>query len=153
MNQGERYFWRLLLCHVKGATSFQNLCQVFGQEFDTFREAARGLLLNDQHYDAALKEAALWETGSQLRHIFAPILVHSRPADPIQLWQVHKHDLADDCAYKLKRSSPMQMFSQEVEIYALYLLGKLVVDMGTKVTKVGLPAAEQNQVDRILVKA
>lgn len=133
MNQGERYFLRLLLTNVRGATSFQNLKNVYGQQFDTFREAAgaRGLLLDDRHYHAALTESALWKTGHQLRHFFALILVHSVPANPTELWNAHKDNLTDDLGFRLRRGAPDQSFNiEEVYLFGLSLIEELIVDMG-----------------------
>lgn len=60
LKQGDRYYLRLLLCHVPGPTSYEYLQTVEGITYPTFREAALnlGLLLDDRHYHESLTEAA-----------------------------------------------------------------------------------------------
>jgi len=57
--KGERYFLRVLLNHVRGATSFENLRTVAGIMYPTFRETCekRGLIERDQTIDDCLSEA------------------------------------------------------------------------------------------------
>ena len=57
--EGERYFLRVLLNHVRGATSFENLRTVAGIMYPTFRETCekRGLIERDQTIDDCLSEA------------------------------------------------------------------------------------------------
>lgn len=49
-NEGERYFIRLLLTHIPGATSYMDLQTINGIIYSTFREAAiaHGILEDDQ---------------------------------------------------------------------------------------------------------
>ena len=56
--EGERYFLRMLLTHVSGATSFDNLKTVNGQMCRTFKEVCIHLdLLQDDHeWDICLSE-------------------------------------------------------------------------------------------------
>ena len=55
----QRYFIRLLLLHVKGATSFENLRTVNCVIHPTFYEAAvaKRLVNEDEEWDRCLKEA------------------------------------------------------------------------------------------------
>jgi hypothetical protein len=57
----ERYYLRLLLNYVKGATSYEHLRTVDGREHDTFKYAyiAMGLLVDDNEWDQALEEAGV----------------------------------------------------------------------------------------------
>lgn len=97
-SQGERYYLRILLNHVRGATSSLNLRTCDGVQCATFREAAlmRGLLEDDQHWDACLTEASSSLMPNQLRDLFACILAHCNPSDPRRLWDKYKHSLAED---------------------------------------------------------
>nr|CAG8536686.1 12222_t:CDS:2 [Entrophospora candida] len=67
---GERYYLRILLNVVRGATSFENLRTVNGVLYNTFKEACAilGLLQNGEEWDQCLAEAAQVQTGSQLRN-------------------------------------------------------------------------------------
>ncbi len=58
----ERYYLRMLLNYVKGATSYEHLRTVDGIKHDTFKDAciAMGLLANDNEWHRALEEVGLW---------------------------------------------------------------------------------------------
>ena len=57
--EGERFFLRLILNHVRSATNFIDLKTFNGVLYNTFREAcdALGLLANDNEWDLCLKQA------------------------------------------------------------------------------------------------
>jgi hypothetical protein len=59
---GERYYLRMLLNYVKGATSYEHLQTVDGTEHDTFKDAciAMDLFANNNEWHQALEEAGLW---------------------------------------------------------------------------------------------
>ena len=95
--QGERHFLRLLLHHVAGAQSFQDLRTLpDGQVCSTFKEACveRGLLEDDREWERCLEEAAIRDMPRQLQHLFATILVYCNPAQPDILWDHFKDDLS-----------------------------------------------------------
>ena len=86
--EGERFYLRLLLNHVTGATSYADLRTVDGDTLPSFREAAqmRGLLEADDTIDECLNEAAIYQMPSALRRLFATILVYCEPNDVVELW-------------------------------------------------------------------
>lgn len=53
-------------------------------------------------YTQALREAAHFQLGRQLRDLFVTILASCRPADPRALWDLFRKELADDCFYQLR---------------------------------------------------
>ena len=57
--EGERCFLRVLLNHVRGATSYEDLRTVAGVTYSTFREACekRGLIETNKSIDDCLTEA------------------------------------------------------------------------------------------------
>ena len=59
----EKFFLRMLLLHVPGATSYDNLKTVSGEVASTFREACiqMHLLADDTEYDEALTEASRFQ--------------------------------------------------------------------------------------------
>jgi hypothetical protein len=61
----ERYYLRMLLNCVKGATSYEHLRTVDGTKHDTFKDAciAMGLLEDDNEWHQALEEASIWTSG------------------------------------------------------------------------------------------
>ncbi|AQK87997.1 hypothetical protein ZEAMMB73_Zm00001d038834 [Zea mays] len=97
-SEGERFYLRLLLNHVTGATSYVDLRTVDGDTLPSFREAAqrRGLLEADNTIDECLNEAALYQMPSALRRLFATILVFCEPNDVAELWQRHLDTMSED---------------------------------------------------------
>ncbi|XP_075112513.1 uncharacterized protein LOC142182255 [Nicotiana tabacum] len=96
--EGERYYLRLLLNHVRGPLSFKDLLTVNGRECETFKEAAkeRGLLESDNSISECLREAVLFKMPSALRNLFATILVHCNPTDIRKLWETYYEDMPED---------------------------------------------------------
>ena len=66
--EGERYFLRVLLNNVAGATSYEHLRMVDGVLPPSFHEAAerRGLIEEDNALDECLTEATLFQMPSSL---------------------------------------------------------------------------------------
>ena|SRR5271154_5566813 len=79
-----------------------------------------GLLDSDEQWDRSLAEAALWQTGSQLRELFVCILLHCQPANPLQLWTDHAQSLSDDCRHQLRTIHQIDDPSQEQVIIHFY---------------------------------
>jgi hypothetical protein len=106
INEGERYFTRLLLLNIRGSTSYEDLRTVGGIMMPTFRLACKeyGLLMSDQHYRQSLEDAAHWMTGSGLRLMFCMILLHSPPSLPQGLMDEFIDVLSDDLMYKLEHT-------------------------------------------------
>ena len=79
--EGERYYLRILLTHVIGATSFDDLKTINGQICRTFKEACThlGLLQDDNGWDTCLYEASNIQIRKQLCHLFAIILLICQP--------------------------------------------------------------------------
>ncbi|WVZ82899.1 hypothetical protein U9M48_030106 [Paspalum notatum var. saurae] len=103
--EGERYFLRVLLNHVAGATSFEDLRTVDGEILPSFREAAkrRGLIEADNTLDDCLTEAETFQMPSALRRLFATILVHCEASNVRGLWDKHREAMSED--YCLTRLS------------------------------------------------
>ncbi|XP_066916947.1 uncharacterized protein [Clytia hemisphaerica] len=78
IREGERYFLRVLLLHVPGATSFEYLTTFDGEIYPTFREAclARGLLADDNIWVETLNEVVHVATPVKIRRTFCTILIH-----------------------------------------------------------------------------
>ena len=90
--EGERYFLRVLLNHVRGPTSFEDLKTVAGIVCPTFRESCekRGLIETDKTIDDCLCESATFQMPYALRRLFATILVHCEATKIHALWEKHK---------------------------------------------------------------
>ncbi|XP_062230031.1 uncharacterized protein LOC133927587 [Phragmites australis] len=96
--EGERYYLRVLLNHVAGATSYENLRTFDGVVYPTFREAAekRGLIESDNNIDDCLTEAEIFHMPSSLQRLFATVLVFCEPNDVRGIWNKHLEAMSDD---------------------------------------------------------
>ena len=136
--EGERYYLRVLLNHVTGATSYEDLRTVDGQVMPTFREAAekRGLIEADNTLDDAMTEAELFRMPSSLRRLFATILVFCEPSNVCSLWNKHLEAMSEDynSNYKCKHT---------VEQMVLKNIRDMLHSMGKDIESFPLPEIEK----------
>lgn len=94
----ERFYLRVLLLHVRGATCFQDLRSVDGVLHPTFKEAAiqRHLLESDVEWEHCLDEAVVFQLPPQMRHTFAYICIFGQVTDPLFLWEKFKEHMIID---------------------------------------------------------
>ena len=135
-NEGERFFLRLLLLHTPGATSFEDLRTVDGVLLETFREAcaSRGLLQDDAEWQNVLVEAAGFQMPKQLRQLFAIILTHCEPSDPLSLWTAHKDVLCEDYARRMSQA--------QAEQATLAVIDAVIRQCGKSLADYNLPALD-----------
>ncbi|AQK55106.1 hypothetical protein ZEAMMB73_Zm00001d051768 [Zea mays] len=133
--EGERFYLRLLLNHVTGATSYADLRTVDGDTLPSFREAAqrRGLLEADNTIDECLNEAAIYQMPSALRRLFATILVYCEPNDVAELWQRHLDSMSED----YHRSTQSKTHVQQM---VLIDIRNILQSMGKDIKTFPLPA-------------
>ncbi|ONM56618.1 hypothetical protein ZEAMMB73_Zm00001d021244 [Zea mays] len=133
--EGERFYLRLLLNHVTGATSYADLRTVDGDTLPSFREAAqrRGLLEADNTIDECLNEAAIYQMPSALRRLFATILVYCEPNDVAELWQRHLDSMSED----YHRSTQSKTHVQQM---VLIDIRNILQSMGKDINTFPLPA-------------
>ncbi|KAG3076535.1 hypothetical protein PC121_g7705 [Phytophthora cactorum] len=100
----QRFYMRVLLCHRKGPTSFENLRTVDGVTYDSYREAAlhAGYLEDDSEWVACMTEASQFRMPYQLRQLFATIIVYSQVVEVGALWERFYDDLSLDFGYKYR---------------------------------------------------
>ena len=99
----------------------------------TFREAclARGLLENDNEWKLCLEEAAVMQTGHQLRQLFATIIRENWPLnDPLSLWDRFKGSICDDVRHKLIHKGIPDPTQDQIYDYGLHLLDLILNDSG-----------------------
>ncbi|XP_050111764.1 ATP-dependent DNA helicase PIF1-like [Malus sylvestris] len=86
--EGEKFYLRILLNHVRGPISFTNLRTVNGVLHPTYKQAAkqRGLLERDNSIRQCLLEASTIQMSSALRRLFVTILVYCAPIGVRGLW-------------------------------------------------------------------
>ncbi|CUS13252.1 unnamed protein product [Tuber aestivum] len=143
---GERFFLRILLCHVHGPTCFTDLCTIDGNVYSTIRAAcqARGLINDDQEYDDCLREATGIQTGLQLRALFLLILCDCTPSDPRDLWDKYAEHLADDCQTRLQRLGLHNPTESQAIDHCLCLLHQLLRLHDHTLPVFSLPNPHQN---------
>ncbi|AQL07138.1 hypothetical protein ZEAMMB73_Zm00001d047628 [Zea mays] len=134
-SEGERFYLRLLLNHVTGATSYVDLRTVDGDTLPSFREAAqrRGLFEADNTIDECLNEAALYQMPSALRRLFATILVYCDPNDVAELWQRHLDTMSEDY-HRITRSKT------HLQQMVLIDIRNMLQSMGKDIKTFPLPA-------------
>jgi hypothetical protein len=88
--EGERYYLLVLLSHVRGATSFDDLKTVNGHLCNSFRKACEqlGLIEHDRFIDDCMMEAATFQMPCALRQLFATILVFCEATEIRKLWVI-----------------------------------------------------------------
>ena len=120
----EKYHLRLLLYHVPGATSFDDLKTVDGVAQPSFQAAARlrGLLTGQQEWHDCLEQAALYQNPRALRQLFAIILVFCYPENPHELWIGHRDALSDDILYAVQQATNQPTLRANDNVYSQALL-------------------------------
>ena len=105
--QGERFYLRLLLNHIKGAKSFSELKMFNGDMFETYKETCleMGLLEDDSEWMYSLGEISSSGSAKQLRSSFAVILQYCRPSEPRKIFEHFEDSMSDDFIYQTMRTS------------------------------------------------
>ena len=130
-SEGERFFLRVLLLHVRGAQSFNDLYSVNGITYNTFRESclALGLLEDDAEWNDTMHEASTFQMPWQL---FGMILVYCDPSDPLELWNTFKSFMIEDFVKKGSSTS-------DAEQCALRHIEKVLKQAGKALITYNLP--------------
>jgi len=120
--EGERYYLRVLLNHVRGATSFGHLRSQRGTTYAIFRDAceALGYVDTDKSLDDCLTESAQFKMPCALRRLFATIIVFCKRNNVRALWDKHIDSMSDDIIVA-QMATPKWLNKWCLEIY-LYML-------------------------------
>ena len=131
---GEQFYLRTLLTVVKGAKSFEDLCCIPGQPepLPTYHAAcvARGLLADDGEWRLCLEEAAQIKTGTQLRQLFATILLFCDVSQPDLLWQDFCQHICDDLQHQMIAMGITDPPEEDIYDFGLFLLDKFLRESG-----------------------
>ena len=133
----ELFALRLLVLHVRGATSYEYLRTVDHHVYPTFAEAASALRLleDDREWDRCMNEAVSYQMPFQLRLLFAFICLSAgATVDPMKLWEKYKVRLCED----LYRKFPAP---EAAESRALALIQQILDSAHLSLSQLGLPAA------------
>jgi PIF1-like helicase len=78
------------------------------------------MLDSDDYWHECLLEGATWQSAPQLRFLFAIILVHCHPAEPLKLWMDHWEELSDNGAYQLQTNHTIaEPTDDQIQSFAL----------------------------------
>jgi hypothetical protein len=99
---GERFFLRLLLTVVPGATFFEHLRTVDDTKHPTFQAACRalGLLQDDAEWDTCMREACMDQDAKRLKNLFVTFLLFCSPLNPEVLWERYRDDMSHDMRHR-----------------------------------------------------
>ncbi|XP_076940102.1 uncharacterized protein LOC143609148 [Bidens hawaiensis] len=139
---GETFYLRMLLAHQRGCQTFEDIRTIAGYTYPTFRDACEklGLLGNDNEWSDAFTEASSWATASELRSLFAHMLLHCEVSSPLQLWNTHWHQMADDGTH-----THGLLNTEDLKQYVLYELELLLrtASPPSSLTEFALPLPEE----------
>ncbi|XP_055960633.1 uncharacterized protein LOC130015109 [Mercurialis annua] len=103
---------------------------------------AYGLLGDDREWVEVLKEAVLWVTSKQLRHLFIILIVFCEVGDPNKLFNMFWKIFADDIEYNLRRDFELEnvfISEERLKNYTLIELEKLINRNGYSLMDYNLP--------------
>ena len=142
----ERFHLRMLLLHVAGAQSYDDIRTVDGQLCATFREAARrrGLLADDTEWERCMTEAALFRMPRQLRSLFATLCAYNAVGDAAALWEHHAASLTEDLERRFGPAAGMARARQHV-LRILRVHGLSGADVGLDWAEEDAAAAADDQ--------
>ena len=149
---GELFYFRMLLPHQKGCRSFEEVRTVNNEIFSTYRAAcqALGLLDDDKEWDIALEEAAMSASASELRTLFAHILIYCEVADPLKLWEKHWFIMKDDIpgrASYMCHVRNLHINDPELKGYILYEIEMILNSCSKSLREYNLPMPPQHLID------
>ncbi|KIH53237.1 hypothetical protein ANCDUO_16641 [Ancylostoma duodenale] len=128
-----------MLLTKKGVTSFENMRTVNGTVYRTFMEAAKesGLNVDSNEWDSCLAVAVSTEMPFEIRRLFAQIVMHCNPSDPLGLWNKYK----DEMRAKPKESR-LQKNEKTMDIASVRHIEKILKANGSTLSECGLGALE-----------
>ena len=108
----ERYSLRLLLLYRRGSTSFEDIRTVEGELHDTFKGAASamGLFQDDTEHRRCLREATVMNMPSQMRQLFATLMLFQMPAELRALFDEFKQAMSEDFVRHYRLEDPNVAF-------------------------------------------
>ena len=122
---------RILLNHIKGLTSFQDLLSYNGIQYLSFKETAqeRGLLESNDSILEGLREAASFQMSLAMRRLFATILVYCQPTNVRNLWDTHFDSMSKDfiTIYQFPHETQIVSTLKSVNFF-LHSMGKNNID-------------------------
>lgn len=72
------------------------------------------------------------QTGRQLRSLFAVLLMHCNPSQPLELWEQFRENICDDVAFQLRQRNIPEPTDAQTYDYGLYLLENILKKSGRR---------------------
>nr|GEZ75200.1 reverse transcriptase domain-containing protein [Tanacetum cinerariifolium] len=112
---GYKIVFELMIHGPCGHKSFLHVQTVNNQLLPTYRAKceALGLFGDDKEWDITLEESSISATSSELRLLFAQILIYCDVADPLKLWTKH-WQLMDDTLSVKKKATKMELIATSI---------------------------------------
>ena len=97
----ELYYLRLLLLHVRGAQSFEDIRTVDGQLYPSNLEACRALhlLADDQEWYRSMSESVEFAMPYALRRLYFNLITENEVAEPLRLFETFQVAMSEDYAH------------------------------------------------------
>lgn len=132
-----RFYLRILLLHIRGAMSFDDIRFYNGTAYNSFKEVAvaRGLLHDDAEWHRCLEEMQNSKMPKQLRGLFAYICCFCEPSSPLALWNSFKEKLIEDF---------QELGADEAENVALQQIDLILRENGFNCASLNLPVPRNN---------
>lgn len=89
--------------------------------------------------EQCLREAALMQSGVQLRLLFVTILTYGSPANPRQLWTHFEAELSDDCSHRLCQSGIDKPTEEQARSLALSHIAQMLATSDKTLDNFDLP--------------
>ncbi|KAK9054325.1 hypothetical protein SSX86_025403 [Deinandra increscens subsp. villosa] len=154
-SMGERYYLRMLLNHVRGPLSFEDIRTVDGVVHPTYRSACKALNLlgDDIEWVESIREASQWKLGNQLRQLFATILMFCTVTDYAQFFSECLPFLSEDIIrrqHNLLQNENVEFLPEEIVAYTLIELDKILISNGRSLDEFpDLPRVDPRLCNRI----
>ncbi|CAO3645166.1 unnamed protein product [Mucor hiemalis] len=105
----EKYYLRMILYHIPGATCFQDLRTVNGTVYSSYQETAEalGLLESDNQWELCMSEASTFNSAQSLRNLFCVIVVFCFPSNAYGLFEKFRSVMSDDILHKLRNDESL----------------------------------------------
>jgi hypothetical protein len=138
--EGERFYLRMLLMIVKGATSYEDIKTYNSILYQTFKEAcaARGLLSDDNEWYKAFDEVVNWATSSQLRYLFVTMLIFCNLQGEKNFYNKNWRKMVDDIELQLIiKHHPIKYYPTVIELQDLLFvdLEEILIKNGKSIKK------------------
>jgi hypothetical protein len=150
-SEGDRYYMYILLLHVTGATSFDNLRggphkDADGNVIRTFQQQAidKGLLSSDDEYHRAMRDAAFDQSPPRLRTLLAHILLHCEIKSGKELWDAFADEMMYERQDQRKNEDAAKFLALRHVRAVLEQYGKTLKDFGLT-----MPNVDESALDNV----